>query len=72
MAPNRPSEDETNQQKEIAERSKERYLKFFMVDFVEMSMRKVAQQNIVFCANQAKVFDRLMDDDEMTRREQKR
>ena len=54
---------------QMMERSKDRYLKFFMVDFVEMSMRKVASQNVIFCANEDKVFDRMMDDEEPTRRE---
>ena len=37
-----PSEDENKVGLQMAERSKDKYLKFFMVDFLEMSMRKVA------------------------------
>ena len=47
----------------MAEKSRERYLKFFMVDFIEMTMRKVASQNTVFCANQARLFDNLMEEE---------
>ena len=49
---------------------KARYLKFFMIDFIEMSMRKVANQNTVFCSKEAGLFDNLMDED-LTERQKK-
>ena len=42
MAQNQPSAEEIKAVTEMAERSKDKYLKFFMVDFIEMSMRKVS------------------------------
>ena len=71
MAKNQPSQEEQEQAMAMAERAKEQYLKFFMVDYVEMTMRKVANHNTVFCANQAKLFDNLMDED-LTLRQQKK
>ena len=62
MPKNQPNEDEIKANSAIIERSRERYLKFFMLDFIELSIRKVTSQNTVFCANHAKLFDRLMDD----------
>ena len=56
-----PTTDEQRAANEMANKSKERYLKFFMVDFIEMSMRKVAYQNIVFCSKEAKLFENLAD-----------
>ena len=67
MAQQQPSADEMKAVAEMSERSKEKYLKFFMVDFIEMSMRKVSANNTIFCANQAKLFDNLMDEDLTTR-----
>ena len=71
MQPNQPSDEEMKAAMAKAQQSKDRYLKFFMIDFVEMSMRKVANQNTVFCAKQAKLFDNLMEED-LTVREKKR
>ena len=72
MAPTQPSDEEQQRVEAVIEASKDRYLKFFMVDFVEMSMRKVATQNITFCANQAKLFDNLMDDSETQRQQRQK
>ena len=43
-------EDEARMTEKIIAYSKEKYLKFFMLDFMEYSMRNVAQKNIRFCA----------------------
>ena len=37
-----PNDEEQKHAMEMADRSKDKYLKFFMVDFIEMTMRKVA------------------------------
>ena len=63
LAPNQATEEEMKAQMHLAEGSKERFLKFFMVDYIEMTMRKVANQNTIFCANKAKLFDNLMNED---------
>ena len=42
---------------------KDQYLKYFMVDFMEMSIRKVTFENTIFCANRCKMFENIMDED---------
>ena len=53
--------DEAMQQKQTF--MKDRYLKFFMVDFMELSLRKVAYQNAIYCSDRCKMFDNIMDED---------
>ena len=40
----------------MAEQAKHEYLRFWMVDFIEMSMRRVAVDNTRFCARQCNLF----------------
>ena len=43
--------------------AKDKYIKFFMVDFIEYNMRKVAGNNTIYCADRCKVFDDIMTKD---------
>ena len=41
------------------ELAKARYLKYFMIDFLEFNMRKVLIDNTSYCANKCNVFEGL-------------
>ena len=68
---NKQSAEEERAAIMMAEKTKEHYLRFFMVDFVEMAVRKVASQNTIFCANQARLFDKMMEED-LSKKESKK
>ena len=40
-----------------SEEAKERYMKFFMLDFLEFNLRKVMIENTQFCAQKCQLFD---------------
>ena len=60
-------DNETQQKQKYV---KDRYLKFFMVDFMEMSIRKVSYQNAIHCSDRCKMFDNIMDEN-LTPKEEK-
>ena len=48
---------------EQQEAVKDRYLRYFMIDFAEQSMRKVASNNIIWCAEKSQLFDNILNED---------
>ena len=50
------SKDEDMQK---AQAAKDKYFKFFLIDFLEFNMRKVASDNTIYCAQKCKMFDNL-------------
>ena len=51
MAQNNSVEERQSQE------AKARYLRYFMIDFLEFNMRKVLIENTSYCAERCKVFD---------------
>ena len=45
------------------QQSKEKYVKYFLIDMMEINLRKVVAQNTIFCANKCNLLDNVMDDD---------
>ena len=56
--PNKVKDDQVKM-----DEAKSRYLQHFMVDFVEYNIRKVASQNLQFCANRCEMFSNIWDED---------
>ena len=44
---------------EDMDQAKERYLKFFLIDFLEFNLRKVTYENTTYCSQQCNLFDNL-------------
>ena len=51
MAQNNSAQERQSQE------AKARYLRYFMIDFLEFNMRKVLVENTSYCAERCKVFD---------------
>ena len=39
------------------EDAKDRYMKFFMIDYLEFNLRRVLVENTTFCAQRCKLFE---------------
>ena len=53
----KPDEQDASEMEAEAVAAKQEYIKYFLVDFIEYNMRKVATDNTIFCANRCRIFD---------------
>ncbi|MFN9910717.1 MAG: hypothetical protein ACK56F_32190 [bacterium] len=53
------------------EQAKSRYLKYFMIDFLEFNMRKILVENTSYCSNRCHVFEGFTADVQPTSQEEK-
>ena len=60
MLPNQHSQL-GNLTKEQMEMAKDKYFRYFMIDFMEYNLRKVVSDNTVYCAQKCKLFDNVED-----------
>jgi len=66
--PNRQAiNNELEEKKRIAAIRKEKFLKHFLVDFMDYSLQKSVNDNALFCAEQAGYFERM--DKQMTKKD---
>ncbi len=58
------AEFKTPNQSKQSDEAKEKYMKFFMIDYLEFNLRRVLIENTSFCAQRCRLFDNLSDNQE--------